>query len=163
MSLFQQIHTQIKSAGNILTIGFLEREGGKMTSRCDASSSTRGNQSWTPACDRRAGPAVSVLAGMKERRLDTGCFRGFSWDHKSYFDRVLCQTSPTLITHFQQDHAPPPTPPPAQGTRDRVTRYSDLVFCLACSPLLRRNSTPKGRSVFPLEMQRAAKGRCRII
>ena len=27
MSLFQQIHTQIKSAGNILTIGFLEREG----------------------------------------------------------------------------------------------------------------------------------------
>ena len=116
-----------------------------------------------PACDRRVGPAVSVLAGMKERQLETGCFRGFSWDHKSYFDRVLCQTSPTLITHFQQDHAPPPTPPPAQGTRDRVTRYSDLVFCLACSPLLRRNSTPKDRPVFPLKMQGAAKERCRII
>ena len=112
------------------------------------------------ACDWRAGPAISVLARVKERQLETGCFRGFSWEHKSYFDRMLCQTSPTLITHFRQDHAPPPTPPPAQATRGRVTRYKALVFsCLACSPLLRRNSTPKDRPMFPLEMGGAAKGR----
>lgn len=34
--LFQEVHTQIRRAGNILTIGFLEREE-KMTSRCDIS------------------------------------------------------------------------------------------------------------------------------
>ena len=89
------------------------------------------------ARDWRVGPAVSVLAGMKERRLETGCFWGFIWEHRSYFDRVLCQTSPTSITHFQQKHALLPTLPPAQGTRGRVTRYKDLVVSgSACSPLL---------------------------
>lgn len=117
------------------------------------------------ACDWRAGPAIWVLAGVKERQLETGCFRGFSWEHKSYFDRILCQTSPTLITHFQQDHAPLPTPPPAQGTRGRVTaRYKDLVFsCLACSPLLRRNSNPKTGLCSPLKCGELQRERCRII
>lgn len=163
MSLFQQIHTQIKSAGNILTIGFLEREGGKNDFKMWCFLVNKGQPELNSGLWSAGGPC-RISSGWDERKA-TGhrLLPGLQLGPQVLFWQGVVPDFPTLITHFQQDHAPPPTPPPAQGTRDRVTRYSDLMFCLACSPLLRRNSTPKGRSVFPLEMQRAAKGRCRII
>ena len=103
MSLFQEVHTQIRRSGNILTIGFLEREE-KMTSRCDVSSSTRGNESCAPGlpltqahsigsgCDtaahrKQAAPRVS--AGSTGP-IFTGCVPDLSHPHHS----------------FQQEHAP---------------------------------------------------------
>lgn len=81
-----------------------------------------------------AGGPRRISSGWDERKADWHRLSpGFSWDHKSYFDRVLCQTSPTLITHFQQDHAPPPHPTPSsrnKGQGHQVQRSCVLLGML---------------------------------
>ena len=164
MSLFQQVHTQIRSAGNILTIGFLERgEGKKWLQDVMLPPQQGATRAQLLACDWRVGPALSILAGMKERRLETSCFQGFIWEHKSYFDRVLCQTSPTPITHFQQKHAPLPTPSSRNKRQGHQVQGScGLRLGMLPTPL-GEILHPKTGLFIPLQRGEPQRERCRII
>lgn len=99
------------------------------------------------ACDWRVGPALSVLAGMKERRLEAGCFRGFSWEHKSYFDRVLVRDFSHPHHSFSTKTCPTAHPTPSSRNKRQGHQVQG-----SCGLRLGMLPTPLGEILHPRQV-----------
>ena len=161
MSLFQQVHTQIRSAGSILTIGFLEREEGRNDSKMWCFLLNKGQpelNSWLVtggwALPYRFWPgwkkgnwkqAASGASSGSTGPILTGCCA-----------RLL--PHPSLIFNKNMPYCPPYRQLKEQEAGSPGTRI--LWSPARHAPhSFRRNSTPKDTSIYPLATRGAAKGK----
>lgn len=136
-----------------------------MTSRCDASSSTRGNQSSTPGLWLEGGPCP-IGSGWDERKA-TGSrlLPGLQLGAQVLFwqgvgARLL--PPPSLIFNKNMPHRPPHPQLKEQEAGSPGTRILSSPAWHAPHSF-RRNSTPKTGLFIPLQCGEPQRERCRII